>query len=252
VKRADGTTLVPFGAEATNDGTGSFTYTFTADQMSVLDVLTIYWDMVINGVTSRVQTQVEVVGGFLVSLPELAGVMPGNTDAMLAERRQEVEDRLERACARAFRPRYALERVQVRSGPVRLKWGHVRRIRALSVYGTAWSDPAISGLDVDYTFGRIHGLYAIPGWYNGGVIIGYEHGDDYPPAAARYAVLEELTATYGSATATPVDPRIVSQSADNMSVTFASPASSAAARAGELLSPVARSFARSYGAPMVA
>src|SRR4051794_38233928 len=70
VVRDDGSVVVVAGASTVHVGTGKFTFTLTPTHTALLDILTARWTATFAGQPQTVETQVEVVGGFLFTLAD--------------------------------------------------------------------------------------------------------------------------------------------------------------------------------------
>jgi hypothetical protein len=238
VTRADGTPVITSGA-TNNTGVGTFARTLTAAQMGLLDTLTAEWTMTVGAETTVLRTHVEVAGGFLCPLADLAAVFTGETDAELARIRTAAEQRLEDAIGFACVPRYAYERNRsVRRGRVRFGWPNVRVIRSLEVDGYAYTGSTLDAI----TYGLSETVY-LTGTYGSYATVGYEHGEDYPSEAARQAVVLAAQEMFTST----ADGRVVRREADGQAVTYASPSSS-----GGFLNPTLRALVRDLQRPLVA
>lgn len=113
VTKADGTTLT--SGTATHV-TSPHYYKFDLAPQASLNLLTVAWTGVFSGLTQVQTDQIEVVGGYYVTLSELRA-LPGLADTTaypndtLIELRREFEDIAERYCRVAFVPRFARQRV---------------------------------------------------------------------------------------------------------------------------------------------
>jgi hypothetical protein len=185
VTREDGTVVQSATILAPDANHG---YSFTFQGSDDLDRLNLTWVATVGGDAIVLdQDVIEVVGGFFLGL----GDIRNNIDPVfkdqnrypttdLIERRIEVENEFERICEQAFVPRFEREILSgPRSGPVRLKWPRLRRVRAISVGGVAYLPGALTAYGADPL-----GLLRHPsGWPagTGNVIVEYEHGLDRPP-----------------------------------------------------------------------
>jgi len=197
ITRADGSTLV--GGDAATPVPGQIgRYRYPVAPRSELDHLTISWTGVFAGLTQTLVTDLEIVGGFYVSLGEIRARAdlsdPAKfTVAQLVEARTWFEDTVEGYCDVAFVPRYARE-VLDGSGTDTLWLTHhqLRRLLSVKIDGevqttTAWTP---------YPDGRIvrdTGVFPV-GRRN--VEVAYEHGYDRPPSplakAAFVAIRDKL------------------------------------------------------------
>ena len=174
---------------------------------------------------------VEVVGGFLCSLEDLAILFPSADAAERADIRTAAEQRLESAIGYACVPRYAWES-RFASGSWQPHWPKVRTIRSLSVNGTAYEAGTLLSTfspygDFDWSYGAAQ--------VRGHVVIGYEHGLDYPGEGVRQATLLAAKETYR----TTNTGSVVRREADGQAITYASPSSS-----GGFLDTVLRSMVK--------
>ena len=191
ITRADGTVLEAPGQATGGAGTAPRTFLLTSSHTALLDTLTITWDSPTKG---EVVSYVEVVGGFMFTLAELTALKPGNatwTTTQKVEKRNEVEEAIEREYGAAVVPRYSYETIRTTdSWPLQLRWPVIRSIRSLShTYGTTTTALTQSELDT-LTFtarGQVHGYSWTLGY--GTWTIGYEHGLDYPPARLKLNAL---------------------------------------------------------------
>lgn len=193
VTSSDGTELVSAGTNATNAGTGKFTFTLTPDHTENLDLLIAEWTVTVSGSAQVITTYVEVVGAFYFTVAEAREMYPlsNTTDystEQIVKARNAAEEALERACGRAFVPRY---RAQTFSGAgetgALLDRIPVRAVRSVSVDGTVYA-----GTDLTNVLVTGYGsLYNPLGFTRGNsnVVVGYEYGDLYPPEEGRRAAL---------------------------------------------------------------
>lgn len=183
VERLDGT-VVQSGT-ATPGGEG--TYTFTFNGSDDLDLLTLTWSATVGGDAIVLdQDAIEIVGGFFVGLSQIRNADPVLRDTTryptqdLIEKRMWVEDEFERICGQAFVPRFARD---VLSGagraPLKLRWPLLRRVRSVSIAGTALAVDAVEAFGAD----PLGLLRRDTGWPvgQGNVVVEYEHGMDRCP-----------------------------------------------------------------------
>lgn len=186
---SDGSAVVT-GAATTKvpSTTGIYAYTLTPTQTATLDLLTAQWSAILGGVTQVFTTQVEIVGGFLVSLEAIAAASGGAaTTAELSEARDWAEEVLEESCSTAFRPRYAKERVYG-SGNAFLLLNNRRplAVRSVSVDGTVFTAAELS----DLTLGSNGVLRRSSAWDTAGTDLVYEYGYTTPPVPVQRAALK--------------------------------------------------------------
>lgn len=214
IVRDDGTVIIN-GLSAT-PGTpppaGTFVYDLTPGQNNRLDRMTATF---VSALGNSVQ-QGEIVGGYLIGSADLVELYPNNTNAERADRRTDIEIRLEEACGRAFVPRYEREVVTMdRRGVIRLKWGSLRRILSvITDYQTLTTDQ-IANLHVNHDMGHIWGVPK--GTRSREVTITYEHGWDGITPSVRNAALSAIQEMYGP---NRIDGRIRTKIVDNVRVTY--------------------------------
>jgi len=108
-KKANGSTL--FSTTATNQPAVGV-YSVVIPAQANLNILTLTWTGSFTGTPVSIQSEVEIVGGFLFSLGELRAYESAFTnttkypDSVLADARAQVEAEFEDICHRAFVPRY--------------------------------------------------------------------------------------------------------------------------------------------------
>jgi hypothetical protein len=189
ILRGDGTIFATDAATSHIGSAGQYRYTL-APQAN-LELFTLQWEGTFGGVVQRITSQVEVVGGYVVSLADLAAEsgMGSKTPAELAEARQWFEDRAESYCGVAFVPRYARE-VLDGPGSARLDLRHPRPRSIISakfdgvVQTTTTWDLYEAGYIVNYG-----GSFP---WGFRNVELIYEHGYDQAPSDIRDAALTAI------------------------------------------------------------
>lgn len=171
---------------------GVLTHIFPHTALEHLGVYDVIWTGVVEGQAQEWVTRFELVGDFYYTLAELRASDSSYDDeisypdAKLSEAREWAESTFEheKACAVAFVPRAATERIVVPrwDKALRLKWPAIRRVVALKIDGVTES---FTGLAVgDRTVKRFEG------WNAGSVVeITYEHGYDAPNPQVRKAAL---------------------------------------------------------------
>jgi hypothetical protein len=222
ILRADGTAIITAQvATPVTPGptvpSGTFSYTLTPAQNNRLDRLTATFTSSLGIAV----TTVEIASGFLISSADLVALYPNDTNAVRAQRRVDIEQRLEGACGVAFVQRYEKELVTARGTRrtvVVLGWGNVRSIRSLSVRGVAYTTDQITALDVNWRQGKV--MWLPSSWRHGEVVIEYEHGADFLAADARMAAYDAMTETFGP---DRVDGRVLLKQVDRVSVQYAAP-----------------------------
>ena len=185
ITRADGTVLVAAGTATSGATTNPRTYNLGTAQTALLDHLTVTWTSTLKG---TLLSYVEIVGGFLFSIADaLADSEITATAAKIAAARTTAEQAFEDVTGVAFVPRYARETANG-DGTNRLsvRWPRIRSFRAATVDGTA-----LTATEILTVVPQLTGLYYPSGWTSGygNVVVGYEHGFDYPPQEVSRAVL---------------------------------------------------------------
>lgn len=226
ITRADGTVLVAPGTATSGSGNAPRTFALTTTHTATLDMLTATWSSSLLGATV---TYVEVVGGFLFTLAQARtdsdlSNQTSPTDALLREKRTIAEVELEHALGVALVPRYARERLSG-SGRQLLQtsWAMPRTIRAVTA-----AEQALSVAQVQpFRFG----FRRDEGWPEGfsNIVIGYEHGYDFPPGD----VLRAALALTKRALSTPQSSSagiVVRAEAGQSAITYASPTAGGGSR----------------------
>lgn len=187
ITRLDGTAVQSGSATLGGDGV---TYSFTFDGRDVLDVLLVAWSATIAGDAVVLdQDVIDVVGGFYFGLAEardIDAVLTNTTKfptSTIVARRIEVEDEAEMICHQAFVPRFAREVHSGGNRMLRLAWPHLRKIRSLTVNGTAYDQAAIDSIGGPEPLGLVRYSTSGAPWPTGvgNIVIEYEHGLDRPP-----------------------------------------------------------------------
>jgi hypothetical protein len=193
ITRLDGSPVQSGNAAADGDS-----YSFTFQGSDVVDELIVTWVATVGGDAITLdQDRIQVVGGFYFGLAEARNIDPVLTNTVkyptadIVARRIEVEDECELICGQAFVPRFCREVLSGRGhvNALRLRWPNLRRVRSLTVNGTAWTQDEVDAVGAD-PLGLIR---ATGGWtwagYSGewpsgigNIIVEYEHGLDTPPA----------------------------------------------------------------------
>ena len=203
VTRLDGTAVV--SGNATHGGTGVYTYVLPGGPTSPssatwqLDTLIVAWTGTIGGAVVTLTDEVEVVGSFIFGLAEAraSDASLSNTTTypatLLAARRIEVEDECERVCRQAFVPRFYREALSGRDiDRIGTRWPMLRRLRAVTVSGVAWTAPVVATVAVSES-----GMLTLPNgsvWPAGAsnIVVEYEHGWDLPPPRLVSAAMRHL------------------------------------------------------------
>jgi len=202
ITRADGTPLVNDGATGTSGNTRTYNLT-AATHTNLLDTLRIDWASPTKGTMTN---YVEVVGGFLCSITDIDGQLQSSgsyTAAQKATKRTLAETAIEDYCGVAFVPRYHHQTLNAPGTTDLLtRWPRVRSIRTATLDDTALTVG-------DLVPGENGTIYYSSGWTAGfgNVVIGYEHGYDFPPPriSEACAVLAKHYLVRG-----PVDDRMTS------------------------------------------
>jgi hypothetical protein len=221
ITRADGTSLVAAGTATSGSGTNPRTFNLTTTHTALLDSLKVTWTSTLKG---TLVSYVEVVGGFLFNLNDLSAEVTDSTSsytaAQMADSRTYAETQLERACGRAFVPRYTTETFNGDcSSSLVLRWPNIRAVRSVMVDGVA------------YTVGQLAGLAFNPSgiltntlgtWSLGAsnITVSYEHGDSFldPGASEAALVLAKHKLVRG-----PIDERATQRTSEFGPVNLATP-----------------------------
>jgi len=196
ITREDGTSV------QTGNATGpdaSNTYTYVFNGLDVLDRLLVSWALTIGGDAVVLdQDVIEVVGGFFFGLAEARQIDATFTNttryptADVIDVRTQTEAECEEICRQAFVPRFERETLDghPRIRYLRLKWPNLRKVRAVSVNGVAWTSDQLTAIGAD-RLGIIrpgkswvywgYGFAAQWAWGVGNIVVEYEHGLDRPP-----------------------------------------------------------------------
>jgi hypothetical protein len=186
-----------------NISTGLYELAVLPALTATMDIYEIRWAATISGAAMTFRTYFDVVGGFIVSEGDVRAFDPdltvanGYTSEKVASAREWAEERFERLCRRAFRPR---GRREILSG----SGLDVLTVDALDVYRVvAGSINAGSGAvalsggeitDLLYEGSGVLRRRSLGVWSFGyqNVSLLYEYGSSYPPEEARDAVLRLL------------------------------------------------------------
>lgn len=195
VTRLDGTAVSSGSATLGTPGS----YTYTVPGQSTLDTLVVTWTATsIGGAVVTAADTVEIVGGYLFGLAEARALktplsVVDYTTATLSGVRTEVEQECERICRQAFVPRFYRETLNgTGTDRLGLKRMMLRRLRAVTVSGVAWSAPDVAAVPPSE-----NGIARRPAgsvWPEGvgNIVVEYEHGWDYPPEEIRVAAMTRL------------------------------------------------------------
>jgi hypothetical protein len=220
ITRGDGTVFTTDGP-TTAGGPGEFTYTL--GPQSNLELFTLRWRATFAGTVQYITTQVEIVGGYYVSLADLKAEpgMSTKTDAQLAEGRQWFEELAEAWCGIAFVPRYARDVVDG-TGTSRLLLTH-RRPRTLYT-------AKVGGVAETFTDWALYdtGMIARPGAFTFGRLnyeLTYEHGYAEADGELREATLTAVRSQVagGGGTASGIPSGVTQLATDAGVMTFGRP-----------------------------
>lgn len=158
----------------------------TADQTTSLDLLTVVWTSVDNGIQT---TYAEIVGGFLFSVRQarmrspLQDTVQYTTESLLFYRTL-AEQAIESICGVAFVPRFSIDEALVsRGGLLTLPRRRIRAVRSLSSQGLVQN---ITSAQI------LGGSISVPGSWTSfsRPLVAYEHGYDESPYRVSRAALE--------------------------------------------------------------
>lgn len=173
ITRANGTVFAT-SAATSNSGTGRYVYTMVPQ--SDLELFTLVWSGTFGGVAQSITTQVEIVGGYIISLADLKAEsgLSTRTDAQLAEARQWFEDRAEAWCNIAFVPRYARDILDGDgTTEVLVRNTYPSRLLSVKINGTTQTGLTTWDLYENGSVVRDVGAFA---WGRRNVEVNYEHG----------------------------------------------------------------------------
>lgn len=196
IVRSDGTELVAAGTPAFDEGTGRFSYTLDPADTLLLDRLTARWTAILSGYEQTTDTTVEIVGGFLCSLQQIADHLDrGGTSTDYALRlkqtaRTVAETAIEQACGQAFTIRYESRLFDGSNGTdLLLPFPFARTIRSVSIDDAAFTPDELA-LVIPYPTEGV--LYRAAQWGTGrrNIQVGWEHGQTpTPPDISRATAL---------------------------------------------------------------
>lgn len=183
-------------ASGTSTRTSLGTYAWPLPSQADLDLLQVAWTGVVAGGTVTFTDLAEIVGGFYFDLSKVRTRYRELKDpavvseARLAELRTEIEIEFDSICGQAFVPRYGYHETVGRGSPylgVPDTW--IRRVRAVTVGGTAWDPSTVAELR-----GTRHGDIVRPAgavWPPDALVaVEYEHGRMIcPPPVTTAAML---------------------------------------------------------------
>lgn len=190
VTREDGTALTAATVTAAA-GDGAYTAAITTTHTSQLDRLTITWTGTADGFDQVYAQELEVAGGWYVTIPEVQAEpdLSSTTVATIRRERDRFERLAESHCGVAFVPRYERETLRGDgSDHLLLKWP-----RGISVLSVTIDDVAQTASDftIDPTYGLIYvdGSTFSRATGQRNVTVAYTHGHPYPPADLKEASL---------------------------------------------------------------
>lgn len=202
VTRDDGTELVAAGTATAGTGSDPRTYSLTAANNTLLDLLTVTWTDA--GDASTHTTYVEVVGGYYFTIAEARASDSSLTDtvkypdALIVATRREVEEEFEQICQISFVPRYAKAS---HSGNGRssflLQARDLTSVRSIRNYTdattyTAWTADELATLVADQ-WGLVTSRTGLTFGYGlSNLEFAYEHGFARPPAEVKRAAMQRL------------------------------------------------------------
>jgi hypothetical protein len=182
-----------FATDAATTRISAGLYQYTLAPQSNLELFKFKWKGTFGGVVQYWTEDVEIVGGFYVSLAEiraLTGITAEITDASLEKARGWFEDLAELSCGRAFVPRFARDLLDG-DGTDNIRLDHIepRTILSAKIGGVAQTGTATWAL---YPTGRV---VRDTGSFTGGsrnVEIQYEYGADEPDDELHEATLRAI------------------------------------------------------------
>jgi hypothetical protein len=187
VTRWDGSVVIEAGTATGVDGNDR-TIALTPAQTAELDHLAATWT---DTDGSTWTTTAEIVGGFYFSIAEARASDKTLEDpvkypaADILTTRTEVEEEFEEICGRAFVPRFGT--FTGTGGAQVLPDPHLRKLRSVSVDGTAYTAAELEDVKTDEA-----GIIATTARRGAKVVVSYEHGLDSPPADLKRAALTRL------------------------------------------------------------
>jgi hypothetical protein len=196
---SDGTVVTVGGVTGATD---TWSYTIPASSNTLLDTYTETWTATVGGTAQSFIDHIEVAGDVLFTLAEARAVKPLEvtgtyTDAKIQDMRTLVEQAFEAALGYALVPRFKLEMFTPDGGAA--LWSRVPLVGNVpgtgipfvtSVRSAVIDGTAITAADViPDTIGFVYDN----GWgsVRRSVVLGFEHGAQYPPERIRRAALFE-------------------------------------------------------------
>lgn len=219
----------------------SWTYEVSGSDFADLDILTATWT---DG-SSTYTTQVEVVGGYVVSLAAIKNKLGEDaSDDELTRAREQALDDIERACHVSFRPRYRKERLSG-SGTNRLLLGRrqPRRILSLEV-----EDSPLSEADIDALILEPSGVVVRTSTWSQGrsnIVATYEAGYEFYTPAQR--PVRDLAAYYLTVSPTDWNDRATGYSNEYGTYSLVTPG----VRGASFPLPIVNSFVEGFCLPLV-
>lgn len=195
VKRLDGTQIAGSPFAAVHGATG--VYSFDLPPAALPDFYTVDWAGNVNGANVIVRDQVEVVGGFLLTIAAARKVhaqlksTTAFTGAELADARTKVEQEAERVSGHAFVPRFARYALDGNGRAyLALPDTYLRAVRAVTIGGTVLAADSLAAI-----VAKPSGVIYRPGgwpWGQANVLVEYEHGMAAAPGDVEDAALLRL------------------------------------------------------------
>jgi hypothetical protein len=239
---SDGSTLVTDSLTTHVAGEPEYwSYEVSGSYFADLDILTATWT---DG-DSTYTTQVEVVGGYVVSLASIKAKLGEDaTDDELTRAREQALDDIERACHVSFRPRYRRERLSG-NGTNRLLLGsrQPRRILSLEVEDSPLSEADIEALILEPSGVIVRDSTWPLGRSN--IVATYEAGYEFYTPAQR--PVRDLAAYYLTASPTDWNERATGYSNDYGTYSLVTPG----VRGASFPLPVVNSFVEGFCLPLV-
>jgi hypothetical protein len=199
ITKPDGTTIAS-GTVSHVGAVGSGVYQFVLASLADPIVLSITWTGTIGGQPQTLRSQVEVVGTYLFTIPDLRAVKVGGgtpfTDpvawpaSLLATKRAEVTDDFANRTGWSFVPRFAREVHDGGTGQLVLAHLKASKLLSVTVNGVAsslsgWTLRPSGVLEATSAYG----WGSPPVWGRANVVVEYVHGFDQPPPAVASAGL---------------------------------------------------------------
>lgn len=244
VTAADGTVVVAPGTATSGGGAAARTFNLTAGHTAALNMLTATWTSSTQGTDTTVY---EVAGDFLFTIAQARTALgdAAYDAAKVAEARTYAETELERALGFALVPRYATRTLWARRADrIKLR-PFVRVIRSATIGGTP-----ISAANIANLIYSPDGYVAGYSWWNGQVVVRYEHGmdpdNDLSSGARRAALSLAVEYLGGDVSGNGVDPRAERLVTDDGTIVYG------AAAGGQFSVPDVNRWVTANGLPRTA